>query len=679
MLGKSVWGVLAVFLCLMMHPSCLSAEDASRNATDSALPQHELSDYDLLKQKMASLTVSASDSGLNGDYLPGMVTILYGKDLAARGIGTVGEAMALVPGINVSVDSNNNWITVIRGLPKTFASGHIKFLLNGEPMVTVLGTDLIPNIPIEQVEKIEMVRGPASAMYGESAYAGVLNVITRSGENSIFSGAGRYDSYLCGGNFSKDLPSKGLSVNLNLAFRNTHRGDLDTGTSRSLAVDNITIGTDNDVDMPSSGIIDDLYDRSENEKNFISSLLTVNFKGLIVEGHFIESGQGDFYTTSQQGLLLKKEIRLSPALCSTVTLGWQGQSSKEDYTRYAQGGTGTSLYDVEFSSESFQGGMDVRYSGIEKHSLMADWFIKKTEPVKLFRKTGTGQEHYTYDDRLLNSLMLQDTWKANDQCALTFSVRGDIYDDIGTEASPRLAAVYRLNKHRNDTVNHLLKAQLARAVRRQTFLELYDIGGSSVSTQIEPGVETVDSMEAGYILRTPETVGRLTTFYSEIESGLGPKTGNTLLEYSAFGVEVELEQALFTDLIKLDMNGSWVQAENKETKKAPPGSIEWFANAAILWQVVPRLSLAVNYRFTGEQVTDTTPSDPTHSTDITAVCQPIWKRLTLRAGVKNLFEDDVRYPSHLDQDRMIKNSFIYYPGDYQRPERWWWVRVDYDF
>ncbi|MBT4299852.1 MAG: TonB-dependent receptor plug domain-containing protein, partial [Gammaproteobacteria bacterium] len=55
------------------------------------------------------------------------------------------------------------------------------------------------NLPIEQVDRIEVIRGPGSVLYGEYAFSGVVNVVTRSGDNRGFVGYGRYDSPVMGG------------------------------------------------------------------------------------------------------------------------------------------------------------------------------------------------------------------------------------------------------------------------------------------------------------------------------------------------------------------------------------------------------------------------------------------------------------------------------------------------
>ena len=109
--------------------------------------------------------------------------------------------------------------------------------------------------------------------------------------------------------------------------------------------------------------------------------------------------------------------------------------------------------------------------------------------------------------------------------------------------------------------------------------------------------------------------------------------------------------------------------------------MNWLANAGLKWTPFSALTLSLHYSFVGKRNNEdqSSISDPVHSTDITTFFKPQKSGFSLYLGVKNLFSEDVRYPSHLDQDHMPGNIFIAYPEDSQRPECWWWMKVAYDF
>ena len=132
-------------------------------------------------------TQLATKTGMNADFIPGMATVLSGEDLLDRGIRTVWGALGLVPGFSQGLEATGERQVLSRGVGFGYASGNIKILLDGVSMNASLTATANPvlNIPIEQVERIEVIRGPGSSVYGEFAYAGVVNVITRQQERTL--------------------------------------------------------------------------------------------------------------------------------------------------------------------------------------------------------------------------------------------------------------------------------------------------------------------------------------------------------------------------------------------------------------------------------------------------------------------------------------------------------------
>lgn len=122
----------AFLLIFPLNANAVSDEDNGAIVVDQ--DEQSLAE---LRKKMSSITRSISKARLNTDHVPGIISVYYGKDLAMRGIRTVGEAMTLIPGVNFSLTSNNKWKTIVRGLPETFTTAHIKILLNGNPLISV--------------------------------------------------------------------------------------------------------------------------------------------------------------------------------------------------------------------------------------------------------------------------------------------------------------------------------------------------------------------------------------------------------------------------------------------------------------------------------------------------------------------------------------------------------------
>lgn len=126
-----------------------------------------------------TLVVSSAQIDLPLSRTPDSVTVIPGQDLTTRQVFSLGSALAGVPGLTV----------VQSGGPGTIAS---LFTRGGESDFTLVlvdgvranafggGLDL-SQVPLQNVERIEVVRGPQSALYGSDAIGGVIQVITRQG------------------------------------------------------------------------------------------------------------------------------------------------------------------------------------------------------------------------------------------------------------------------------------------------------------------------------------------------------------------------------------------------------------------------------------------------------------------------------------------------------------------
>ena len=175
------------------------------SASDQVAPQGENQvrleedeeEFIRLIQFIDKYTEIATKTRLNVDFVPGMVTVLRGEELKVRGINNVWEAMNLVPGMDISINNMGLRDVLVRGIGDNISSGNLKIQLNGISMNSALWGKAYPalDIPVEQIDRIEIIRGPGSAVHGEIASTGVINIITINKGRHISSGSGRHGSY----------------------------------------------------------------------------------------------------------------------------------------------------------------------------------------------------------------------------------------------------------------------------------------------------------------------------------------------------------------------------------------------------------------------------------------------------------------------------------------------------
>lgn len=113
---------------------------------------------------------------------PAVASVITAADIQAMGATDLDQVLETVPGIHVNRTPNSNSpVYVIRGIVSAF-NPQVLMLQNGIPITTAyIGNrgNIWGGNPVEHIARIEILRGPGSALYGSDAYAGVINIITK--------------------------------------------------------------------------------------------------------------------------------------------------------------------------------------------------------------------------------------------------------------------------------------------------------------------------------------------------------------------------------------------------------------------------------------------------------------------------------------------------------------------
>jgi hypothetical protein len=163
-----------------------------------------------LDQLLSIPIVSATQTEMRIVDAPSVISVLTRTELVERGYQSVGEALQHTVGFYV-VDDHIVPNAAVRGISGGLRSesGLLKVMIDSRPVPFRptgghwLGPELVP---LSAVERIEILRGPASAVYGADAFVGVVNIITRRGDDiagADASGAGL---------FARDNPGGGIDM-----------------------------------------------------------------------------------------------------------------------------------------------------------------------------------------------------------------------------------------------------------------------------------------------------------------------------------------------------------------------------------------------------------------------------------------------------------------------------------
>src|ERR1051326_2254649 len=145
------------------------------------------------------VVVTATRTPATADVLPAAVTVLKGADLTAKGIRTVAQALETVPGLHIAATGSIGGQTAI--FTRGGESDYTKVLLDGVPLNQAGGGIDLAHLTTDNVDRIEIVRGPVSVLYGSDAMTGVVQGFTKAGAGSRESGAGRLGAEFRGGTY----------------------------------------------------------------------------------------------------------------------------------------------------------------------------------------------------------------------------------------------------------------------------------------------------------------------------------------------------------------------------------------------------------------------------------------------------------------------------------------------
>ena len=164
-------------LALAVATSFCSADNHTLSVDDSL--------WQLSPEELGQIRVSSIATGTATplDKAAAVTTVITEEDILAMGATDLDEILETVPGLHVS--RSEQLLTpkyIFRGITSTY-NPQALLLINGVPVTTLVfgNRGLIwGGMPIKAIKRIEIIRGPGSAVYGADAYSGVINILTKT-------------------------------------------------------------------------------------------------------------------------------------------------------------------------------------------------------------------------------------------------------------------------------------------------------------------------------------------------------------------------------------------------------------------------------------------------------------------------------------------------------------------
>jgi iron complex outermembrane recepter protein len=168
-----------LLICALAVPADLLA-DTSRS--EGAPDYFSLGLEDLMKIEITSVskkTQRLSDAAA-------AVFVITQEDIRRSGVTSIAEALRMAPGVQVAHIDSNKWAVSIRGLNGRFAN-KLLVLMDGRSLYSPLFAGVyweVQDTAMEDIDRIEVIRGPGAALWGANAVNGVINIITKTAEST---------------------------------------------------------------------------------------------------------------------------------------------------------------------------------------------------------------------------------------------------------------------------------------------------------------------------------------------------------------------------------------------------------------------------------------------------------------------------------------------------------------
>lgn len=208
-----------------------------------------------LEQLMEMDVAVASGKSSTIREAPGIVSVVTAEEIRSSGARDLIEILQMVPGIQFGIDSGGVISIGIRGL--WAAEGKALLLWDGHELNELMYAtiQLGNHYPVDQIERVEIVRGPGSALYGGFAELAVINIITRNYAEGEHSG----ETTVSYGQLSKTFARR----NVNVAFRKKFE-DLTINTALFLGEGNRSSKNYADINGDSFNLSDNAQLNPEN-------------------------------------------------------------------------------------------------------------------------------------------------------------------------------------------------------------------------------------------------------------------------------------------------------------------------------------------------------------------------------------------------------------------------------
>ncbi|GAX62128.1 outer membrane receptor protein [Candidatus Scalindua japonica] len=512
------------------------------------------------------IVVSALKKPRKVSKSPAIMSVITARQIKQMGFRTLSDVLETVPGFDVSMNKNGTREIGVRGI-LLLDSSKIKVLIDGHSInepATGGATWLFDSLVVENAKRIEIIRGPGSALYGQNAFLAVINVITKDTDDidglQVTASGGSFDTQNYNVLFGKEFGA--LKASGFFDFFDTE------GFSKKIEED-FVFATDPASLTPG---------RSQNQKERIDLNLKLSYKNLELNSKYMnrkkegyvgidntlsdDTTWRDTYAFTELIYNIKYSEKFniktrayydyyySSAEIETRPEGFVDQFTRlfpdgiKSVTRFKEHTLGI---ETQFNYKVFERNeltFGFQYEWIHQNSVNLDANIFPPTIGPLSSLTDFSHDFpFTRRSatRQIWSLYLQDEWNITKDVDFTFGVRYDHFTRFDSTTNPRAGLIWRFIEDAH------LKLLFATAFRAPNFNELFfannpiEIGNSN----LDP--EKINTFEVGLGYNFTEHVrGNVNYFFNRIRDRIQkdsqtPSQDQNLGGARIKGIEAELK------------------------------------------------------------------------------------------------------------------------------------------
>ncbi len=613
---------------------------------------------------------------------PAVASVVTSSDIKEMGARTLSDVLETIPGLHVSFSSEINAPKFqIRGI-STKHNPQTLVLVDGTPITSTVRGDrhiVWGAFPVQSIARIEVIRGPGSAIYGADAFAGVINIITKNSDDiehtEIGARVGSFSTKEAW--FITKFTNDDLKLVLTGEFAQTdgHDSIIDWDAQSNLDALNFAPPASFAPDSTNTGY--KAYDL-----NLKMAYKDLDFKLLYQDRSNVGSGQGVAEAIDPHGKFASEKIlvdinynfKLAESVNSFLSLShYRSSQEVEENLWLLPPGTLFGAFpdaligNPEWFEKTTIAKANFIYEGWSDHKLDFGFGYRNEDLYKvkesknfnsdltpigeLIDVSDTDEVFMPESDRESHFLYVQGEFYLAPDWELTAGVRYDNYSDFGSTTNPRLALVWTTSQKLTT------KFLYGEAFRAPAFAETTVVNNpvSLGNTNLKP--ERINTLEVAFNYKASESfdfnlnlykykIKDLIDFIPDDDSPTA--TAQNQGEVSGHGTEFEANYKVSSQL-KLLANYSYQKATDRMVNDDLGGAPNHQAYFRVNWKALDNLSINAQLNYIGKQQRNSLDSrvavDAYINSTLTIQYKDILPGWDIRLTSNNLFDEDIHEPS----------------------------------